>query len=88
MKNRHFLAGTLEVTKLTLSKRVVEGLYEVPKPLLVSPKPFPTIDELMAKLTQAKLSGCKHPAATTALAVHFLVLTFSFTAYMLGVNSK
>ena len=25
----------------------------------------------MAKLTQAKLSGCKHPAATTALAMHF-----------------
>ena len=81
VENPSIWAVTLEVTKLTLSKRVVEGLYEVPKPLLVSPKPFPTIDELMAKLTQAKFSGCKHPAATTALAMHFLVLTFLFTAY-------
>ena len=62
------------------TERVVDGLYEVPKPLLVSPKPCPTIDELMAKLIQAKPSGCKHPAATAALAVHFLVLTFLFTA--------
>ena len=33
LKNRHFSAVMLEVTKLTLSKRVVDGLYEVPKPL-------------------------------------------------------
>ena len=50
LKNRHFSAVTLEVTKLTLSKRVVEGLYEVPKPLLVSPNHSPTINELMASL--------------------------------------
>jgi hypothetical protein len=47
-KNRHFSAVTLEVTKLTLSKRVVEGLCEVPKPLLVSPNHHPTMNELMA----------------------------------------
>ena len=50
MKNRHFLAVTLEVTKLTLSKRVVESLYEAPKPLLVSPKHSLTINELTASL--------------------------------------
>jgi hypothetical protein len=31
-----------------LIRRVVKGLYEVPKPLLMSPKPSPTLKELMA----------------------------------------
>jgi hypothetical protein len=48
-ENHHFGVVMLEVRKLTSIRRVVEleGLCEVPKPLLMCPKPSPTINELM-----------------------------------------
>ena len=50
LNSRHYSAVTLEITKLTLSKRIVERLHEVPKPLLVCPEHSSTINELMASV--------------------------------------
>eukprot|EP00966_Prymnesium_polylepis_P116206 2686203-Prymnesium_polylepis.1 len=62
---------TLKVRKLTSDRRVVEGGYEVLNPLSMSPKPSPTINELMAsrpkRLLRRALNTGKHGGSTSQL---------------------